>query len=132
MKRINLLTINGVLFLLFGLLLLVFPGWFADIYGTSLKGFGIAIARFWGIATLSVAVLFLMATTTPESLARRAVVFCGATVNGGYAIGYFVLVVRGSVNLLAWSNVVLHLVLSLLFLFRYIMGPATYQGDRDV
>jgi hypothetical protein len=124
MKLGNLFVVNAVVAGLFGLALVLVPGQFLAQYGLAIDaGFGL-VAQLFGTALIGYALLTWGARKAAESEARRAIVFALFVAD---AIGFVVALIaqlKGLVNAVGWSTVVIYLVLAIGFAYFHFAKPA--------
>lgn len=124
MKLGNLFVVNAVVAGLFGLALVLVPGQFLAQYGLAIDaGFGL-VAQLFGTALIGYALLTWGARKAGESEARRAIVFALFVAD---AIGFVVALIaqlKGLVNAVGWSTVVIYLVLAIGFAYFHFAKPA--------
>ena len=125
MKLKTLLVITSIVGLLFGLGFILAPAWTEASYGVNLDTGGQLLARFMGSAYLGLAVIFWMARNTTNLETRRILVV------GGFVTMVLGLIVSlydrfmGIENALAWSTVVIFLLLSIGFGYFSVLKPAS-------
>ena len=125
MKLKTLLVISSIVGLLFGLGFILAPAWTEASYGVNLDTGGQLLARFMGSAYLGLAVIFWMARNTTNLETRRILVV------GGFVTMVLGLIVSlydrfmGIENALAWSTVVIFLLLSIGFGYFSVLKPAS-------
>ena len=124
MKLGNLCVINTVIAGLFGLAFVFAPARLLAQYGLAVDpGFGL-IAQLFGAALIGYAILTWQARNAGESDARRAIVFALFVAD---FVGFVVALIaqlRGVVNSLGWSTVVIYLLLGIGFAYFYFAKPA--------
>ena len=120
--KILLLTASVVTFI-FGIGFLLAPVWFEAPYGVALDAGGALLARFMGSAYVALGLMFWMGRNTQHAETR------GILVTGGFAaslLGLLVSIydrVKGIENGLAWSTLVILLVLTIWFGYFYFVKP---------
>lgn len=122
MKLKHLLSITAVLGLLFGLGFVLVPGQVVTMFGTTADKAMQHMARNFGSAMLSLAVLSWAARNAPDSVARRAIIlalFVYFTL-GSISIVYFQL--TGIPNINGWFVLVLHVALGGAFGYYLFAG----------
>ncbi len=105
----NLLVVNAVIALFFGLALILSPDRLLLVFGITLSEAGLLIGRLLGAAILGNAALMWLARDCEESEARRVIVLALAI---GFAIGVIVAVqgqLSGVVNSAGWAIVAIYL-----------------------
>jgi hypothetical protein len=124
MKLGNLFGINAVIAGLFGLAFVFAPARLLAQYGLAVDpGFGL-IAQLFGAALIGYAILTWQARNAGESDARRAIVFALFVADGVAAVIALMGQLRGFVNSLGWSTVVIYLLLGIGFAYFYFAKPA--------
>lgn len=122
MKLNTLFIITGILGLFFGIVLLLFPGGFAEFYGGALSDSGKFNSQLQGAAYLGFAFLLLFATKAKENKALMAIV-TGLSVH--FVIGFVISLkwqLAGIVNAWGWSTVAIFGLLSIGYLYYLIRG----------
>lgn len=113
MKLKTLMVITSIVGLLFGLSFFFAPAWTESSYGVNLGIGGQYIARILGSALLSFAVLFWLSRNAPNSPARHTIVISAFVLMAlGFALSIYDRVL-GIENALAWSTVLIYLLLSI-------------------
>jgi hypothetical protein len=109
MKFQTLMVIKAVVCLVFGPILLFFPGPFLTLLGSSF-GPGAAItAREYGAALLGNFMLAWFAREAEESMARRAIVLNLFVYDAIAFVAMLLILLSGGMNLLGWGIVVTYL-----------------------
>lgn len=124
MKFSNLMVIKAIVCLAFGILLVVVPGPLLSLYGITLGAGGIFMAREYGASLLGNLMLTWFARNAAESIARRAIILDLFVYN---AVGFVVALLsqlRGLMNPLGWSIVVIYLFFTLGFGYFLIVKPS--------
>ena len=127
MKLSVLLTITGVVSIVFGLGFVLVPGRLASPYGLELDEAGTMVLRLLGAAFLGYGALNWFARNTEESRARQAIVLAQSI---GNAIAFIVALVNqlsGVPNAVGWVAVVIHLLLALGYGYFELMWPSASQ-----
>jgi hypothetical protein len=115
MKLSALMVINAIIAAIFGVAFVVVPGQFMSLYGPAVTPDLVYVGRLFGAALLTLAVLTWTAKNAPDSEARRAILLAMVV---GDAIGFVVSLIgqiRGIMNALGWSTVVIYLLLAVAF-----------------
>lgn len=121
----NLFIITAVVAVVFGAAFVLVPSPLMSLYDVTLDAGAILVARLFGGALITLAVLSWLAKDAAESETRGAIVLAFFI---GDAIGFIVALVgqlSGAVNTLGWSTVVIYLLLALGFGYFQFMKPAT-------
>jgi hypothetical protein len=114
MRFSTLLTVAGILGVLFGLAFLAAPAFGLQQYGVTTDAAGLSVTQFFGAALLQLGLVFLMIRGLPESSIPR--VALGACL--GELAGLWVAVrlqLSGAVNAMGWSSVAIYGILALAF-----------------
>jgi hypothetical protein len=117
MKLGVLMTINSVIAAVFGIAFIVIPVRFLSIYGVVADARFAFVGQLFGAALFGFGMLTWLARTAGDSEARRAIVLALFVSD---AIGFVVALIaqlRGLVNAVGWSTVVIYLVLAIGFGF---------------
>jgi len=112
----TLLILKAMVCLVFGIFLLVLPGWLFGMLGATLGPAGTFAAREYGAALFGILILTWLARNTGDRIARRAILLQLLVYD---AIGFLVTllaVLSGSLNSLGWGIVVVYLF--------FTLGPA--------
>jgi hypothetical protein len=108
MKLSTLLSIVGVVGIVFGIGFVLLPAGLLSQYGVSADRYTIFMSRVYGVALIQVGLLLWLARHIADSLGRRAIVLSGLVA---MVIG-FVVVLRGQLdgiaNGLGWSTVAIY------------------------
>jgi hypothetical protein len=104
----TLMIIKAIVCLVFGVLLVFFPGWLMGLMGASLDPVGAFLARVYGAALFGTLVLTWLARGAGSSEARRPILWDLLVYD---AIGFVVTtltVLAGVLNWLGWGIVVVY------------------------
>jgi hypothetical protein len=115
MRFSTLLTIAGILALLFALAFLLAPALTLAQYGSTPEPVAVMMARFFGVALLQLGVLLWLARPVEDSLAQRAIAIAGVVGSVAGVLVALWAVLGHLVNALGWSTVVIYLGLLLGF-----------------
>ena len=139
MKLITLLAISAVMYILFGLGMLIAGAELLRVWGLVLDRNGALVAQVLGSALIGLAVINSSGRNAPEQNALRPILFGNFMYN---AVGFFVLVVStvsGVTNALGWSIVAIHIVLALGFGYfavirgvHWLMAPSQTMLCRSI
>ena len=116
-------TVNTVAAFIFGLAFLLMPVQIASIYGLTLDGAGVYVARLLGAAFIGYGVLVWQAKDWQASPARRAVVMA---LFIGFALGLAASLLgqlAGVTNVLGWLTVVIYLMFTLAYGYFQFVRP---------
>lgn len=121
-----LFLVNCVVAILYGLALLVVPGGFLAAYGVDIESGTGLVAQLFGVSLIALGLLTWFARNAPASEGRSAIVRTLFWADALGAIVSLLGVLRGAVNPLGWSTVVVYAVLAVGFgYFVYRRAPAT-------
>lgn len=121
----NMFIINAVVAVVFGIAFVLVPSPLMSLYTVTLGAGAIIVARLFGAALITFAVLSWLAKDAAASEARDAIVLAFFI---GDAIGFIAALIgqfSGAVNTLGWSTVVIYLLLALGFGYFQFMKPST-------
>ncbi|OGN95227.1 MAG: hypothetical protein A2Z71_07805 [Chloroflexi bacterium RBG_13_50_21] len=111
MKLNTLLMITAVVAFIFGLGFILAPVWTIGLYGNTLEGVGIFVARYFGAALLGYAFLAWLTRNTASKGVQAG--FFAAMVLGFVVALYDAF--AGTHNALIWLNVAIYLLLAIGF-----------------
>ena len=118
MKLQKFMVLNAVLFVPFGLLMLLIPGILFPIFGIDLDADGILMARVFGSALMNLGLIcYLIRTENLKSVGMRAVLIGNFLFHAFDAISTFVASYTSVMNTLGWMFTILHFSLALGFLY---------------
>ena len=123
MKLGVLMTINAVIAGVFGLALIFVPAEFLSVYGVTADAQFAFVGQLFGAALFGYGLLTWYARSAGESEARRAILRALFTAD---AVGFIVALMaqlRGLVNPVGWSTVVIYLLLAFGFGFFLVRKP---------
>ncbi|UCD37234.1 MAG: hypothetical protein JSW54_10410 [Fidelibacterota bacterium] len=119
----NLLLVNAIVALFFGVVFVLLPEDALAQYGVKLMPkAGIFVARLFGATLLGVAIISWFARTMSAD-ARSGVVLGFIVIDGVGFIVSLLAQIDGVVNELGWSTVVIYLLLGLGFIYFRFMKP---------
>ena len=126
MKLSVLFIINAVVAILFGLAFVIVPAMTLSFYAVELPTPGIYIARLFGVALIGFGIITWMLRNAAESSREVRGVLLGLWVSEllGFVFSLYYQLTAPT-NGLAWSTVVIYLLLGLGFLYFYFKKPAT-------
>ena len=123
MKLKTLMIIKAMICLVFGFLLLVFPGLLLNLMGADLGEAGFFTAREYGAALAGTLLLTWFARDAGASKARRAIILdlfiydaIGAVVTGYYTI-------TGTLNWLGWGIVFVYVFFTIGYGYFWFKDP---------
>ena len=124
MKYRNLLVVNAVVALLYGIGLVLLPSTVLSLYGVT-PGPAVNLAsQLFGVELLHVGLICWFARNVSDSPAQRAIILASLI---GQVIGLVVAVMgtlSGVFNVVGWSAVAIYLVLSLGYAYLQFMKPS--------
>lgn len=123
MQITTLLVITAIVSVLFGIAFVLFPTPFMSQYGPAPSAEMVYVGQLFGAALIMFAVLAWTARKAPDSPARKAIVLAFFL---GNLLGFIVALigqVRGAVNAVGWSTVVIYLVLTVWFAVAQFTKP---------
>ena len=123
MKFSTLLTITGVIGVIFGLLFFLAPAAGMAQYGATTDATGLFMARYFGSALIYLGLIYLaLARLALPSIRGVAIAACVGELGGLWVS--IQLQLSGAVNALGWSSVVLYAVLALAFAGYALRTPS--------
>ena len=124
MRLTNLLVLNAVVALAFGIAFLLLPGTVITLYGATPGPEINLVGQLFGVELVSVGLLCWFARNVADGLAQRAIVLAHLVAD---AIGLLISLIgtlSAVLNAVGWSAVVIYLVLTLGYAyFRFIKPP---------
>ena len=124
MKLSNLLTINAIVALVYGISFVLVPTTVLSLYGMT-QGTSEALAgQFFGVALISIGLLTWFARNVADSEAQRAIILALLISD---VIGVIVAVlgtVNGVMSAVGWSAVGIYLLLALGYAYFQFMKPS--------
>ncbi|MBX2877088.1 MAG: hypothetical protein KTR30_33520 [Saprospiraceae bacterium] len=127
----NFLILNAILFVPFGLIMLILPGDLFPLFGIDLDADGILMARVFGSALLNLGLICYLVRAEPtDSSAMKAVLIGNFLFHAFDALSTFVASYTGVMNSLGWMFTSLHFVLAVGFLYflRFQLFPKQVLG----
>ena len=125
------LTLNGILFVPFGLAMLAIPGVLFPMFGIDLDADGILMARVFASALLNFGIIcYLVRKERSDSMSLRAILIGNLIFHGLDAISTLIASYSGVMNTLGWMFCGLHFVLALGFL--YYLYDLKRRGSKAI
>jgi hypothetical protein len=126
MKLRHLFTINIFIAAFFGLACAFFPAWSLRLYGLDPTAAAIWTTRLVGGSILGFATLMYFGRTSADPETRRAIALALLIQDLVGLLASLEIQLRGSINTLGWSNLVLYGLLALGYAwFRFIKPEAS-------
>lgn len=114
----NFLTLNAILFVPFGLGMLLLPAVLFPLFEIDLDADGILMARVFGSALLNLGLICYLIRSEPSgALATKAILTGNFLFHAFDAVSTFVASYTGVMNSLGWMFTSLHFILALGFLY---------------
>jgi hypothetical protein len=113
MTRTAFLTVAAVISALFGLSFLLLPVQLLAVYGIALETNGAWLGRYLGATYLGVGLMLWLARRTPQASAADAMLAGLFALTALGAVIALLHALSGLANALAWSTVVIYLLLAL-------------------
>jgi uncharacterized RDD family membrane protein YckC len=123
MKLGNLLVLNAIVALVFGLGFLLLPGSVLSMYGATPGPQINLTAQLFAVELIHIGVLAWLIRKVADGLAKRAIILAGLVANLLGLIISLIGTVSGVVNALGWSAVVIYIILALGYAYFQFMGP---------
>ena len=123
MKLSQLLILNAVVALVFGIAFLLFPGTVVALYGATPGPQINLVAQFFGVELVHIGLFAWLARNVADGLAQRAIILAFLL---GDVIGLVISLVgtvSGVLNEVGWSSVVVYAVLALGYANLQFMKP---------
>ena len=124
MKLKHLFTINLFIAAFFGIACAVFPAWSLRLYGLGPDPGAIWMTRLTGGSILGFATLMWYGRTSASGPARQAIALALIVQDVVGALASLEIQLRGSLNALGWSNLVLYGLLALGYIWFRFVRPA--------
>lgn len=124
MKFSNLLVLNAVLGLIFGIGFVLIPTTVVNLYGVTPGPAVNLVGQFFGVELIAVGLLSWLARNVMDSEAQGAITLAFLVSN---VIGLIISIIgtlSGVLNTFGWSAVVIYLVLSLGYAYFQFMKPS--------
>lgn len=124
MKLSNLLVINAIIALVYGIAFVLVPATVLSIYGmTPNPGMSLA-GQFFGVALIGIGLVTWFARNVADSAAQRAIIL-GLLISDAVGVIVAVLGTLSSVmNTVGWSAVGIYLLLALGYAYFQFMKPS--------
>jgi hypothetical protein len=123
MKLSNLLILNAVIALVFGIAFLLVPGTVVSLYGATPGPQINLVAQFFGVELIHVGLLAWLVRNVADGLAQRAIILAFLV---GDAIGLVISMIgtiSGVLNVVGWSAVVIYAILTVGYAYFQFMRP---------
>ena len=124
MKLSNLLIINAIVALVYGIGELLIPATMFSLYGVTQSPSAILMAQYFGLSLIAIGLLAWFARNVADSEAQRAIILAllisdviGVIVSG---LG----TVSGTMSAVGWSAVGIYLLLALGYAYFQFMKPS--------
>jgi hypothetical protein len=111
---------------IFGIGFLIFPSFLMDPMGVTLDETSTSFARMFGSLLISIPVLIFFARKSTNSEFRKGVVYCVCVYLFASTIILLITEIKGLMNALGWSIVLLHLIFFLWFGYYAL----TYKSNQ--
>ncbi len=123
MKLSNLLILNAVIAIAFGLAFLLFPASVLSLYGAAPGAQINLTAQFFGVELIHVGLLAWLIRNVADGLAQRAIILSFLIGDAFGLVIALIGTISGVLNPLGWSAVVIYAVLSLGYAYFQFMRP---------
>lgn len=124
MKLSNLLVINTIVALVYGIILVLTPATMLSLHGLTPGPGEKLMAQYFGLAMIAIGLLTGFARNVADSEAQRAIILAMLI---SHVIGVIVSVlgtVSGPMNVVGWSAVGIYVLLALGFAYFQFMKPS--------
>jgi len=124
MKLSNLLVINTIVALVYGIILVLTPATMLSLHGLTPSPAAELLAQYFGVAMIGIGLLTGFARNVADSEAQRAIILAMLI---SHVIGIIVSVlgtVSGPMNVVGWSAVAIYVLLALGFVYFQFMKPS--------
>lgn len=126
MKLKNFLVLNAILFVPFGIMMLIMPATLFPMFGIDLDADGVLMARVFGSALMNLGLIcYLIREEKAVAIGMKAVIIGNFLFHAIDAISTFVASYTGVMNTLGWMFMGLHFSLAVGFLFYFIQIKKT-------
>jgi len=123
MKLSNLLVLNAVIALVFGIGFLLIPGSVLSMYGVAPGAQINLTGQFFAVELIHVGVLAWLIRNVSDGLAQRAIIVAGLVGNLVGLVVSLIGTLGGVVSSFGWSAVVIYAVLALGYAYFQFMRP---------
>ena len=125
MKLRTLMTVSAILAVPYGLLCVLFPEQWLEVWGFDLAGQGVMMGRMYGGQVFGFGLTSWLARNTPPSPAKRAMIIGFAAVDGMSFLLATYAVLTGVVGAAGWVDVGGFLLLAIGFSYFAVRGEGT-------
>ena len=121
----------SILYLLFGINLLVIPNQFMTIFGCPLDEHGVLLGRTFGSALVGLSLLyFLLRNITHNNYTLKAIIYCSLFFNALSAPFMAIATLTGVMNQLGWFPVIVNIIIFGSSLILLIQNKSTQNDIR--
>ncbi len=123
MKLNNFLVLNAILFVPFGIFMLLAPTVIFPLFGINLDADGVLMARVFGSALMNLGLIcYLIRNEKPTAIGMKAVLIGNFLFHAFDAISTFIASYSGVMNTLGWMFTLLHFSLAIGFIYYYLQN----------
>ena len=123
MKLNNLLVLNAVIAIVYGIAFLLIPGSVLAMYGAAPGPQINLTGQFFAVELIHVGVLAWLIRNVSDGLAQRAIIIAGLVANLVGLVVSLIGTLTGVVSSFGWSAVVIYVVLALGYAYFQFMSP---------
>ena len=123
MKLNNLLVLNAVIAIVYGIAFLLIPGSVLAMYGAAPGPQINLTGQFFAVELIHVGVLAWLIRNVSDGLAQRAIIIAGLVANFIGLVVSLIGTLTGVVSSFGWSAVVIYVVLALGYAYFQFMRP---------
>jgi len=123
MKLNNLLVLNAVIAIVYGIAFLLIPGSVLAMYGAAPGPQINLTGQFFAVELIHVGVLAWLIRNVSDGLAQRAIIIAGLVANLIGLVVSLIGTLTGVVSSFGWSAVVIYVVLALGYAYFQFMRP---------
>ena len=123
MKLNNLLVLNAVIAIVYGIAFLLIPGSVLAMYGAAPGPQINLTGQFFAVELIHVGVLAWLIRNVSDGLAQRAIIIAGLVANLVGLVVSLIGTLTGVVSSFGWSAVVIYVVLALGYAYFQFMRP---------